>query len=146
MTEEDGPLAELHTGNETGYSGLLSAAGSVFNALFTRLQSNSKQSGNRTEKVGVCVLALSARGWGWGEWGRMSEKVASTFKPFLTARALVRLYRELGPVLSMELKTGVSCNSGQTLGLRAPTAHHWPLETAMLQKVEPLNKQARHSL
>lgn len=40
---EDGPLGELHTGNETSYSGLLSAAGSVFNALFRRLQSNSKQ-------------------------------------------------------------------------------------------------------
>ena len=55
VTEEDRPLAELHTGSETSYSGFLSAAGSVFNALFTRLQSNSKQSGNRTEKVGVCV-------------------------------------------------------------------------------------------
>lgn len=43
VTEEDRPLAELHTGNETSYSGLLSAAGSVFNALFMRLQSNSKQ-------------------------------------------------------------------------------------------------------
>lgn len=43
VTEKDGPLAELHTGNETSYSGLLSAAGSVFNALFRRLQSNSKQ-------------------------------------------------------------------------------------------------------
>lgn len=43
VTEKDGPLAELHTGNETSYSGPLSAAGSVFNALFMRLQSNSKQ-------------------------------------------------------------------------------------------------------
>lgn len=81
MTEEDGPLAERHTGNETSYSGLLSAAGSVFNALFMRLQSNSKQSGNRAEKVGVCVcvcvLALSA-----GGWGRVSEKVASALKLF----------------------------------------------------------------
>ena len=42
-TEKAGPLAELHTGNETSSSGLLSAAGSVFNALFMRLQSNSKQ-------------------------------------------------------------------------------------------------------
>lgn len=84
VTEEDGPLAERHTGNETSYSGLLSAAGSVFNALFMRLQSNSKQSGNRTEKVGVCVcvLALSA-----GGWGRMSEKVASALKLLFTARA-----------------------------------------------------------
>lgn len=41
-TEKAGPLAELHTGNETSSSGLLSAAG-VFNALFMRLQSNSKQ-------------------------------------------------------------------------------------------------------
>lgn len=43
VTEKDGPLAELHTGNETSYSGLLSAAGSGFNALFMRLQSDSKQ-------------------------------------------------------------------------------------------------------
>lgn len=43
VTEKDGSLAELHAGNETSYSGLLSAAGSVFNALFMRLQSNSKQ-------------------------------------------------------------------------------------------------------
>lgn len=43
VTEKDGPLAELHAGNETSYSGLLSAAGSAFNALFMRLQSNSKQ-------------------------------------------------------------------------------------------------------
>lgn len=42
VTEKDEPLAELHTGNETSCSGLLSAAGSVFNALFRRLQSNSK--------------------------------------------------------------------------------------------------------
>lgn len=41
--EKAGPLAERHTGNETSSSGLLSAAGSVFNALFMRLQSNSKQ-------------------------------------------------------------------------------------------------------
>lgn len=43
VTEKDEPLAELYTGNETSYSRLLSAAGSVFNALFRRLQSNSKQ-------------------------------------------------------------------------------------------------------
>lgn len=30
VTEKDEPLAELHTGNKTSYSGLLSAAGSVF--------------------------------------------------------------------------------------------------------------------
>lgn len=43
-------------------------------------------------------MALSA-----GGWGRMSEKVASAFKPFLTARALD--CRELRAVLSMKLKT-----------------------------------------
>ena len=41
--EQAGPLAERHSGSETSSSGLLSAAGSVFNALFMRLQSNSKQ-------------------------------------------------------------------------------------------------------
>lgn len=107
VTEEDGPLAELHTGNETSYSGLLSAAGSVFNALFTRLQSNSKQSGNRTEKVGVCVSWRCQPGMGVGRWGvggRMSEKVASAFKPFLSQN--LRLYRELEAVLFRELKRG----------------------------------------
>lgn len=114
VTEEDGPLAELHTGNETSYSGLLSAAGSVFNALFTRLQSNSKQSGNRTEKVGVCVSWRCQPGMGGGDgggWqGRMSKKVASAFKPFLSQN--LRLYRELEAVLSRELKRGGVCNSG----------------------------------
>lgn len=78
VTEEDGPLAERHTGNETSYSELLSAAGSVFNALFMRLQSNSKQSGNRTEKVGVCVC-LGAVSWGVGKDVRESSQCFKTF-------------------------------------------------------------------
>lgn len=107
VTEEDGPLAELHTGNETSYSGLLSASGSVFNALFMRLQSNSKQSGNRTEKVGVCVcvcvLALSAGRWGVGKDVRESSQ---SFKTLSHSQSL-RLYREFEAVLSTEFKTRV---------------------------------------
>lgn len=84
-------------------------------------------------------MALSA-----GGWGRMSEKVASALKPFLTARVLDSA-ESLGQLFPWGLKYRVSCSTGQTLDLRAPAAHHCPLETAMLQKVEPLSKQARHS-
>lgn len=103
VTEEDGPLAELHTGNETSYSGLLSASGSVFNALFMRLQSNSKQSGNRTEKVGVCVCVSWRCQLGDGGWGRMRES-SQCFKTLSNSQSL-RLYTEFGAVLSTEFKT-----------------------------------------
>lgn len=58
-------------------------------------------------------MALSAKdgGGGGGGWrGRMSEKVASAFKPFLSQN--LRLYRELEAVLFRELKRGGVCNSG----------------------------------
>lgn len=76
----------------------------------------------------------------------MSEKVASALKLF-TQQSLRLQSSELRAVLSMELETqGVlPSRSGQTSDLKAPTAHHCPLETAMLQKAEPLSKQDRHS-